>query len=50
MRPNAQRTEPNRELVYDQEQDLEGDDAVDELVQQLLREDGVFLDELREVV
>lgn len=50
MRHYAQCAESNREAIDDEQQDLEPDDAVNEAVEKLFGEDGVFLDEFREVI
>lgn len=50
MRYYAQRAESNREAIDDEQQDLEPDDAVNEAVEKLFGEDGVFFHKLREVI
>lgn len=50
MRHHAQCAESDRESIDNEEQDLESDDAVDEAVEQLFGEDGVFFDKFGEVV
>lgn len=50
MGKDAQQGCPEREPVDDPEEDMCADDAVDEALQELLRNDSVLLDQLREVV
>ena len=50
VREDAQRAQTEWEAVDEDEEDLHGDDGVDQARQQLLREDSVLLDEFGEVV
>lgn len=50
MRHDTQQTQSNREPVDNEEQKLDADDTIDEAVQQLLCEDGMFFHELGKVV
>jgi len=50
MAAYAEEGKPNGEAVDDYQQELQGDDAVDEAGEQFLGEDGVLFDELGEVV
>jgi hypothetical protein len=50
MADDAESAQTEGETVDEEQEDLDADDAVDELCEQLLSEDGVLLDELREVV
>jgi hypothetical protein len=50
VRSNAQQCRPKGEAVDEPEGGLRADDGVDEARQELLREDGVFLDQLGQIV
>jgi hypothetical protein len=50
MADDAESAQTEGEAVDEEQEHLDADDAVDELCEQLLGEDGVLLDELREVV
>lgn len=50
MAGDAEGAEGDWEAVDEEEKRLYANDAVDEAVEQFLREDGVFLDKLGEVV
>ena len=50
MAANAEQGEEWREAVHEGQQDLDGDDTVDDAREKLLCEDGMFLDKLRKVV
>lgn len=50
MRCDAQSRQGEREVVYEPEEHLCADDGVDEVAEETRREDGVLLDEFREVV
>ena len=50
MAAYAKQGQPHREAVDDQEQELQDDNAVDEAGEKLLGEDGMFFNELGEVV
>jgi hypothetical protein len=50
MAGNAERAEADWEAVDEEKEGLDGDDAVDETVEQFLREHCVLLDKFREVV
>jgi hypothetical protein len=50
MADDAESAQTEGEAVDEEQEHLDADDAVDELCEQLLGEDGVLFDELREVV
>ena len=50
MASDAEERQEDWESIDDGEEDLDGDDGVDEAGQQLPREDRVFFHEFREVV
>lgn len=50
MAANAEQGEEWRESVHEGQQDLDGDDTVDDAREKLLCEDGMLLDQLRKVV
>jgi len=50
MAGDAEEGEPNGEAVDEEEEELQDDDAVDEAGEEFLREDGVLLHELGEIV
>lgn len=50
MADDAERAEADWETVDEKKEDLDGDDAVDETSEKLLREHCMLLDKLREVV
>lgn len=50
MTDNAKQREERRETIYHGKQDLNGDDAIYDTLEQLLGEDGMLLHELGKVV
>lgn len=50
MRCDAQDGQEQGEAIYEPEERLDPDDGVDEIAEEASGEDGVFLDELGEVV
>jgi phosphate uptake regulator len=50
MADDAESAQTERETVDEEQEDLNADDAVDELCEELLRENRVLFYELREVV
>lgn len=50
MAEYAQERKLDRKAVDEREQSLEGNNEVDQSLEEILGEDGVFLNELREVV